>query len=218
MFKFLIPALFLALAPLSATADESLVQSDFDVAGVTLGMQPDAVRVALEERGYVLGEDSRAVTRRGPSFEQMRAIEAGTLKKRDAKDSWSEMTFRRGDSEGVYVRFKPLRVGVSASVVVYVNTVMSFDDFKVAAAGKYGPPLHEHRALMLWSALPLPNGTQVRDGSGAISLAATNRVSRSGGQGFKGTKVSLTLKGGKVGLADPKADVEAAIPETKTTF
>ena len=113
MFRASILAAALAFAALPAHAGVTVtgdyVQDDYDVAGVTLGMQPNEAFGILEQRGFELDERPDRGTQRGPSWNEMVMIQNEELEARSAEESWKRTLFRKGEETVVLESSPPSR-------------------------------------------------------------------------------------------------------------
>ena len=225
MFKFLIPALALALTPVVANAGmegpETYIVDQFDIAGVTLGMQPADARAALEERGFKMAEPDKWDTKRGPSFDELVMIMAGDLDEDSGRDSWSQMVFKKGTEEGVSIQFKPLPTGTAAYEIFYYNMspAMTMERFMPALEQKYGraPYVASGGGRAYWSDMKLIRGSFDID-AGAAQVIAKSGPPQNGSSAFQSVKASIKITGGKVGQADAEELAKNWTEPPKTSF
>ena len=226
MFKFLVPAIALVLTPVASYAGvenaETYIQDDFDVAGITLGMQPNDVVTEMDKRGYTMIEAGNFDTIKGPSFDELVQIMAGDLDEDSASDSWKEMTFLKGTEEGVYIRFVPLPTGTAAYEIYYVNMspAMTKERFMKAVEGKYGkaPFTARNGGTKKWSDMKLIGGDGFDVNAGAIQLTAKDGSPHRKASAFQRIKASLSIRGGKISKTDPEEIAKNWTDEPETTF
>jgi len=226
MLKYLIPAIAFAFSPIAVSAGvegpETYIQDDFDVAGITLGMQPTAVVEQMEKRGYKITEEDNYGTTRGPSFDEMVQIAAGDLAEGSGRDSWKYMSFRKGSDEGVHVRFQPMPTGTAAYEIYYSNMspAMTQERFMVAVEKKYGRPRYTANGggQKLWSDMKMIGGSSFDIDAGAIQLTARSGPAQNGPGLFQSVKGSLKLNGGKISQADAEQMAKDWTGEPETTF
>lgn len=211
----------LAPAPVLAgvTVSGDYLETDYDVAGVQLGMLETEAFDALTSRGYVLDEQPNGGTQRGPSWSELVAIQAGELDAGSATESWSRALFRNGQ-EGVLLHLKPLPTGTAVSRILYVSMAptMTADRFYGAVEGKYGKPAFSSSAYRRWSDMPLIGGDSFDSSNGAVMLEAKDGFPNRDGSWFQQVKGSIALSGGRIGDADPEALAKDWTPEPATTF
>jgi len=225
MLKYLLPAIALAFTPLAASAGvesaETYISEQYDIAGVTLGMQPNVARAELEKRGFTMLEPDGWYTKIGPSFDELVQIMAGNLDEDSGRDSWKQMVFKKGTEEGVSINFKPLPTGTAAYEVRYyhMSPAMTMERFLPALEEKYGraPFVHSSGTTAYWSDMKLVSGSFDINAE-AVQLDASSGPPHNGSNAFQSVKVSIKLSGGKVGKANAEEIAENWTEPPKTSF